>query len=242
MPLPITPVPPFPNVPALPGVPTLPGPLSSVQNNIVLVTSDVNTVLNILNQPPQWGIFNSDGSPAFGAVAEGFATILAPSQSIAEEEFRLDHRISTAPQEQGAFLSYNKVSTPFQAKVSYVVSGTSAQRGIFLAQVLAVQNQINFFTLVMPEYQYPSCDVVHHDYRRDARRGVSMFIVDIWVEQVRVSGTAAYSNTQNPASANPVNGGTVQPQTPTAAQSSAGVSVTMAVQGGNTFTDDPNPP
>lgn len=220
MPLPFTPVPLFPNVPFAPGVPPLPGP-AQVQNNIVLITADVYTVMGLLDQP-QWGIFNSDGSPAFGAVTEGFATILMPTQSISEEEFRLDHRISTAPQEQGAFLSYNKVSTPFQAKVSYVVSGPAALRGMFLAQVLAVQNQINFFTLVMPEYQYPSCDVVHHDFRRDARRGVSMFVVDIWVEEIRVSGTAAYSNTQNPASSNPVNGGTVQPQVPTSAQQAAG--------------------
>lgn len=245
MPLPFTPVPPFPNVPFAPGVPPLPGP-AQVQNNIVLLVSDAFTVIGLLAQP-QWGIFNSNGTPAFAAAATGLAAVLAPNQSISEEEYRQDHRISTAPQERGAFLSYNKVATPWQAKVSYVVSGTAAQRGAFLAQVQALQTlpagTANLYTLVMPEYTYPSCDIVHHDFRRDARRGVSMFIVDIWVEQVRVSGTAAYSNTQNPASADAVNGGTVQPQTPTAAQTTAGAPVmaTSEAEAVKQFSSLPQP-
>ncbi len=230
MPLPILPVPPFPNVPPFPGVPPLAGPLQII-NNIALVTADVLVVMNLLEQP-QWGLFNSDGSPAFGIVTAGGANILAPSQSIGGEEFRLDHRISTAPQEEGAFVSYNKVSTPFQAKVTYVISGPPAQRTAFLAQVIQMQNAINFLTLLMPEYSYSYCDIIHHDYRREARRGVSMFMVDIWVEEIRVTGTAAYSNTQNPASANPANGGTVQPQAATPAQTSVSTLSNPAVDDG----------
>jgi hypothetical protein len=225
----------YPNVPAAPGVPTLAGPVQA-QNNIVLLVSDAYVVSNLLS-PPQWGLFTSSGAAAFGAVTSGIATVLNPSQSTQEVEFRQDHRISTAPQEQGAFLSYNKVSTPWQGKVSYVVSGTIAQRQAFLAQVQALQTlpagTAALLTLVMPEYTYPSCDIIHHDFRREAHRGVSMFIVDVWVEQVRVSGTAAYSNTQNPASADSTNGGTVQPQTPTASQGTVGL--TMQIDGDTTI-------
>jgi len=76
-------------------------------------------------------------------------------------------------------------------------------------------------SLVMPEYAYPSCTVVHHDFRRTARNGVSMFAVDIWVEEVRITGTSAYSNTAAPSGASPINIGTVQPQEPTSAQTNA---------------------
>lgn len=232
MPLPFTPVPLFPNVPFAPGVPPLPGPIQA-QNNIVLVSADVYSAIQRF-LPIQWGLFTQSGAPAFSllpgltgaaasAVSAAIQLIGGGGQSVGEVEFRLDHRISTAPQEQGAFLSYNKVSTPFQGKVAYNVSGiTAAQRGLFLSNVLQMQQSLTLLSLVMPEYTYPSCNVVHHDFRRDARRGVSMFVVDVWVEEIRVSGTAAYSNTQNPASANPVNGGTVQPQTPTPAQTTAG--------------------
>jgi hypothetical protein len=188
---------------------------------VVQLTADapaVLTALGILSRP-QWGLFTPTGQPAFAAASSGLASVLTglltgPGQSTGDIEFRLDHRISTAPQEQGAFLSYNKVSTPFAGRVTYIVSGTQSQRTEFLGQVFALQNSLTLLTLVMPEFSYPSCTVTHHDFKRSARNGLTMISVDIWVEEVRITGTAAFSNTATPSAAGTTSGGTVQPQTP----------------------------
>ena len=229
MAIPVTPKPQFPNVPLAPGVPPIPRPnaLAQTQNNIVLLAADA-AILLALFIGPQWGLF-LNGAPAFesipgiGGIAGGTVNALAQllgasSLSVGQIEYRLDYRISTAPQEEGAFLSYNKVSTPFQAKVTYILGGIAAARGAFLTAVQNYQASLTLLSLVMPEKTYPSCNVVHHDYRRSARNGVSMLIVDIWVEEVRVTGTAAFSDTATPAGADQLNGGTVQPQPATPGQ------------------------
>lgn len=226
MPIPVTPKPKYPNVPTAPGIPPMQR-ANSIQATVVGVAQDAQSVLQVLGLlgGPQWGLFTATGYPAFGAASSGIASALTnlltgSAVSIGDIEYRLDHRIATAPQEQGAFLSYNKVSTPFNGRVTYIVSGQPAQRAAFLAQVASVQADTSLLTLVMPEYSYPSCNVVHNDLRRSAKQGVTMFMVDIWVEEVRVTGTSAFSNTQSPNTAGQVNGGTVQPQAPTPAQKS----------------------
>ena len=233
MAIPITPKPAFPDVPLAPGVPPVPR-LPGVQipsANFTLAVSDAAGIVSLF-AGPQWGLFTSDGAPAFSALSGlgltgalgGIITAVVTSaaqlagiagQSIGSAEFRNDNRISTAPQEEGAFLSYNKVSSPFNARVTYIISGIAAARGFFLAACKAMLNSLQLLTFVMPEYSWPSCNMIHYDLRRSARDGVTMFAVDIWVEEVRVTGTAAFSNTQAPAGAAGVNGGTVQPAAPT---------------------------
>lgn len=229
MAIPVTPKPAFPNVPLAPGVPPIPrlSALVQAQNNLVLLAADAASVVALF-VGPQWGLF-LNGAPAFesipgisgiaGGTVNALAQLLgASSLSVGQIEYRLDYRISTAPQEEGAFLSYNKVSTPFQAKVTYILGGIAAARGAFLTALQNMQASLTLLSLIMPEKTYPSCNIVHSDYRRSARNGVSMLIVDIWVEEVRVTGTAAFSDTATPAGADQLNGGTVQPQSPTPGQ------------------------
>jgi Dit-like tail protein len=226
MAIPVTPKPAIPNVPNVPGVPILRGGGVGGLATIPLLVADAANVLSLLSGP-QWGLFTASGAPAFSAIP-GVGGILASAVrlagggglSVGDMEYRLDYRISTAPQEQGAFLSYNKVSTPFQGKVTYVISGLGSARGAFFAAIQQMQASLTLLALVMPEYTYPSCTITHSDFRRSAKEGASMIPVDIWVEEVRITGTAAYSSTQTPAGANQVNGGTVQPQVPTPAQTS----------------------
>jgi hypothetical protein len=207
------------DVPQAPGVPPLLNQIAGVQNTVVLLVADALEVVGLF-QTPQWGLFTQTGQPAFGQGSTGIIAAvlqaLGPGgQSVGGIEYRVDHRISTAPQEQGAFLSYNKVATPWNGRVTYIIGGTQAQRGMFLASVVAAQAALTMFNLIMPEYSYPGCNVVHHDLRRTARNGITMFAVDIWVEQVRVTGTAPFTQTATPGGANQVNGGTVQPAQPT---------------------------
>lgn len=232
MPIPNTPKPAYPNVPQAAGVPTVPRKQGSATlSNIVLLAADAGSVVAALLQP-QWGLFTADGEPAFsvslipglGSIATAIVStvasgVIGTGLSTGEVEYRFDDRISTAPQEQGAFLSYNKVLNPFQGRVSYIVSGLPPQRGQFIATLQQYRSSLTLLSLVMPEYTFPSCNIVHGSIGpRSAAKGVSMFVAELWVEEVRITGTAAYSNTQMPGGANQVNGGTVQPQTPTPAQ------------------------
>jgi hypothetical protein len=231
MPIPNTPKPAIPNIPPAPGVPQLPGGgIGTGLSNVVLLGADLASVAQLF-QTPQWGLFTAAGVPAFSAlnvpgVAGVIATVISAAatgnlqggQSVGELEYSFDDRISTAPQEQGAFLSYNKVLNPFQGRVTYIVSGLQAQRAAFLALVQSYRQSLALLSLIMPEYTFPSCNIVRANIRRNAVKGVSMFAVDLTVEEVRITGTAAYSDTATPAGADQVNGGTVQPQTPTPAQ------------------------
>ncbi|MDN8883605.1 hypothetical protein Q0M56_13920, partial [Staphylococcus aureus] len=61
-------------------------------------------------------------------------------------------------------------------------------------------------------------NVVAYDTRREVRNGVTLLKVNTHLEEIRVTATAEFANTQNSASADPVSQGQVQPQTPTAEQ------------------------
>lgn len=217
MAIPPTPKPP-PTVPTAPGVPAL-NRVAAAQNNIGLLLADAAQIANLFAQP-QWGLFTQDGGPLFpgfsatpiiNAIASGVGLA---NTSVGEEAYRREYRISTAPQEHGAFLSYNKVQMPFDGRVSYIVSGLAEARAFFLQQLETAAAALDLYALVMPEMVYPSVNIIHHDFRRRASRGLQMLEVDIWVEEVRVTGTAQFSNgtTKTPSGADPFNAGQLQVQ------------------------------
>jgi hypothetical protein len=229
MALPITPKPTYPNIPNVPGSPTVLRQIAQAQNTAVLLVADAAAVLNLFGAS-QWGLFTQSGAPAFSAGSPGLAgaiinVLTGNALSLGSFEYRSDMQIATAPQEEGAFTSYNKVALPYQARVTYTVSGSSAQRAGFLAAVQAAEASLTLYTLASPEILYANCNIIHVDYRRTARSGVTMLSVDIWVEEVRVSGVAAFSNAASPGGSTTVNAGTVQPQVATPQQASAGAGV-----------------
>ncbi|WP_432778201.1 hypothetical protein QZL74_14590 [Burkholderia gladioli pv. alliicola] len=207
MPLPNLPVPDLPNVPPLPGVPPLPrAPGESLGSfAISTVLSDaVDFLQSILR--PQWGIFDSRGVP------------VAPADTALSIEYRGDSRISGYPQEEGGFAAYNKVQVPYQARVQLVCAKSEAARQEFLAQIEAAKQSTMLFRVVTPDATYENANVIAYDYRRTSRAGVTLLVVEVFVEEVRETAVAQYANTQNPASQGATNLGQVQGQTPTAGQ------------------------
>ncbi len=223
MPIPNTPVPQYPNVPQSPGVPPLLRSVNRVNNVAVQLVSDAANIASLF-LGPQWGLFLG-GQPAFSGVSSGLlGNVLSyvgfGGIFVGELAILAQSQISTAPQEQGAFVSYDKVTVPFSGRVGYIVTGPDATLNNFLQQADSYRTGTTILDLVMPEGTFPSVNVIHYDLRRSAQSGVTMVKVDVWVEQIRISATAAYSNqaTATPDGANPQNGGGVQAQTPTAAQ------------------------
>lgn len=199
MPIPPTPHPAFPDVPVAPGVPPVLRAASAAAAVLpVLLLADGPAALQRF-APPQWGIYFSDGTPALIA------------DSVLDVEWRQEYRIANAPQEQGAFTSYNKVQLPFDARVTFAQGGTQADRSEFLQELLQAAASLDLLNLVTPEIIYVGVNIVHHGYRRMARHGVSLMGIEVWLEQVRVSGTVQFAsgNTGSPSGANAVNIGGV---------------------------------
>lgn len=222
MAIPVTSVPAFPNVPRAPGVPPMLRQVGAVQSTVILVASDAVQILRLFS-PAQWGLVSEGGVPLF----EG-ANFLGV-------EARKDWRIPDYPIEKGSFESYNKVETPFEGKVTLAVGDDSllpglpnlpaiggfgglsgsalSRRTAFLTAVETACASLTLYTLLTPEKPYPSLNLVHYDYRRIAQQGVTLLAVDIFVQEVRTTATATFSNVKSPEAASPVNGGQVQPST-----------------------------
>lgn len=207
MPMPDIEVPEYPDVPDMPGVPpVLRNPLADPGRLIPqLLSGDVIGILDDVLRPV-WGIFDETGAPM--AVADTATTL----------EFRADSRVPDYPQEEGAFESYNKVQLPYEARVQLVCGRSVADRAAFLGAIEAAKQSTMLFNVVTPEGVYANANVVAYDTRREVRNGVTLLKVNTHLEEIRVTATAEFANTQNSASADPVSRGQVQPQTPTAEQ------------------------
>jgi len=227
MALPNTVKPAFPDIPQVSGAPNVVRAVGSGQSTVVAVLADAARIARLFF-PPQWGLYTIEGSPVLTAHASLSPTNLISSinslvsvnglsslfsgdaASVRSVEFRREKRISTAPQEEGAFMSYNKVSEPFQARVTYLQGGSDDDRNSFLQQVNQALNALTLFMLVMPDFTYPNVNVVGYEYQRTSRRGMTLLQVEVMVEQVRVVGSAQFTQTETPAGANTTNTGTVQ--------------------------------
>lgn len=221
MAMPVIPMPPYPNVPRTAGVPTVAREPGFSFGTVGLLLADVAQVVGLFSGP-KWGLYDSGGNPVIVSnsldIPSGLgitsALLGGGTPPVVGLEFAQDNAISSAPQEQGAFVSYNKVSQPFRARIGFVQAGTEANRTAFVQSVRAAQASLELYTLVMPEFTFQSVNVIHHDFRRSQRHGVTMLVIDVWVEQVRVVGTSQFSSTTtaSPSGANPANVGAVQPE------------------------------
>jgi len=147
----------------------------------------------------QWGIYDMSGAPVLTA------------SSVAGMEYARDWRVSNYPQEQGAFASYNKVKTPFTAKVTFLVGGDAGFRAAFLNQAEAAVASLNLVSVVTPEIQYASANLTHLGYRRTSKNGVTMLTVEIWCEEIIVISGTTSAPTASPNGANPTNNGITPP-------------------------------
>src|ERR1700692_2719036 len=127
----------MPNVPNVPGVP----PLSSYAANAVTLLA-VDLVASVLGAfAPQWGIF-LNGSPVVVA------------DSVISVGYKQGWRIADYPIEGGGFASYDKVDTPYDARVRFSTGGSDANRQALLDSVAAIAGSTQVFDVVTPETVY----------------------------------------------------------------------------------------
>lgn len=216
----------YPDVPKANGVPPVLRQAGAVVNTVVLLAADAKTLLQGLFGGPQWGIF----TPAGAAALVG--------DSVVGVDFRSEWRVSDYPMEQGAFAAYDKVTEPFDVRVTFsnsgqgsilgsilsggligsMISGSNpgvSNRSRFLAELDQAADGLNLYTVVTPEFSYLNCTITHYDYRRESHKGASLIEIDVWLRQIRQ--VASKSFTTNPATASS-----------TASGSSAGTSTANA--------------
>lgn len=133
---------------------------------------------------PQWGIFSGTG----GAILE--------SNSVLAVEYARDYNVSDYPQEQGAFQSYNKVTIPYLAKVTFVITDTRQQ---FLGAVEAAVRSLQLVSVITPEVSYSSANLTHYDYRRQ-KQNINLIDVTVWCREIRVAGQTQQTNAGTGAS------------------------------------------
>ena len=149
-----------------------------------------------------WGLFTDDGTP------------LVQADMVLSVEFQGDAHISSYPQQDGAFMSYNKVQVPNQIKLTYGVANSNDARSALVNALDVAKRSLTLYMLAMPEYSYPSVNVIHYAFRRTAKQGARLLQVDVFCEEVRIlgrqyvrfgksinsAGTAAQGNLQPAAS------------------------------------------
>jgi hypothetical protein len=197
----------FPDVPNVLGVPALARDPTAAIQNIVLLMQDAPISFGA-PLGDQWGIF-LNGAPVVQA------------DCVVSFSYKQDWAIADYQVEQGGFESYDKVERPFDVRVRYSAGGDDANRQALLDSIAAIADDLNFYDVATPETTYSSANVQHYDYARTAVNGVGLLTVDVWLLEVRQTGTTTASGTatassgsitspQDASATSPVADGTVQ--------------------------------
>lgn len=207
MSLPVIAVPLFPNIPIALGVPPLARSLffpPTPTPPAMLADAPQVTVEAQTNNSTggQWGIFSSQGAQVVAV------------DNVVSVEWKGEYRIADYPIEEGGFESYNKVKVPYDARLVLSRGGIDADRTDFLDSLETILASLELYTVTTPEKTYQNANVVHVDYDRSAKKGAGLISADVWVQEVRVAVAPAFSSTQQPSGADPVNSGTVQAEQP----------------------------
>lgn len=197
----------YPNVPDAPGVP----PVNRDPN--APTSGDLSgSFSESKGGTPQdrWGIYSDAGR------------LVLEVDSVVALGFVKDFSIASHPTEQGGFQSYNKVENPYDARLQVVKSGPLAERSAFFDALESLASSLDLYTVVMPEKVYTSANIVHVDFDRAADRGAGMALANIYLQQVRVTATAEFTDTRSENGAAVRDGGAVQARQPTDVEARAG--------------------
>lgn len=195
----------FPNVPNVPGVPPL------LRNPNLAATAAsllVNQAIRFLVAPfsAQWGIYQG-GSP------------IVVADSVVSFGYKQAWAIADYPVEEGAFETYDKVETPFNARIRFASGGSTGARQALLDSIDAIAGNLELYDVVTPEAVYTNVNVASYEYHRD-NKNVGLLVVDVMLLEIRVTAVASFANTKSPNAAGAKNGGMVNPTAATPTQQS----------------------
>jgi hypothetical protein len=201
----------FPNIPASAGAPSVIATVDEVIFDVVLAVADALILINALTATRKWGLFSTDGSlPDI------------TGDTIVTFDFSQDARILSYPTELGSFNSYNKVRQPIEMKLEIAVAKTAANRALLTTNLNRALLSTGTYNMRAPDHRIPICNVKHFSYSRSAQKGgASMIVFEVWVEEVRLSASATFSNPKDPAASTMQTNNQSTASQPTATQSNA---------------------
>lgn len=190
------------------------GVASMVANSVSLPSSGIPSLLHPPTEASPTRIFTADDFPFQYDTLKVWGIYLRKklvleADSVVSFDYKKDWRVAEYPQEEGAFQSYNKVQTPFDVRLRLTKGGTDEDRAAFFEALDKAQASLDLYDIVTPERTYSSASIEHVDYRRSASEGMGLITADVWLKEIRVSATIAFSKTAQPSGADAVHVGTV---------------------------------
>ncbi|HFW4265291.1 TPA: phage baseplate protein [Salmonella enterica subsp. diarizonae serovar 61:r:-] len=162
------------------------------------------------------GLINSVLAPSFGIYyASGKDQGKQPftPDSFVVVEVGAEASVSTAPVEQGAYTTFNKIQRPPELHVTFTVEGWTAFSG-------AIPNLTNFSTtsrsnvleilekmrttaglydIETPDKTWTSCDLVKYDYRTRSNNGPTLLTVTAVFQTIQKTGEVSVGSTDKKA-------------------------------------------
>lgn len=171
------------------GIPALLNKVVGITNTVTLLGADAVKVMGLF-PAPLWGIYDSDLQKP----------IIEPDSIIAFD-LKREWRLPDYPQEQGAFQRYNKVATPYDARVTMTKGGTDDDRMKFLQKLEEVANSLDTYAILTPGKTFMNANIHHYDYRRTAIKGLTLLTIDVWLTEIRLDSVKTTPTTKDASGA-----------------------------------------
>lgn len=213
--MPLIPLPKIPNVLGAPIVKRVLG-LTNEVNYLVarlLIAKALleSLFLDIFGQ--QWTIVGLDGSQII-------------PDSVISFEYRNEAKVSDYPVDPNSFSNYNKVASPFDIRLVMTCGGKGEMtREAFIAALDGMLASTDLWLITTPDQTYQNVNMIHYDFKREAKSGVTLLTVECWFTEIRQTASATTKKTQTASGADSKSLSMVTTSTPSSsvAQSATGV-------------------
>ncbi len=194
----------YPIVPNLPGVPALLRDAATIADSATFGLLGISDALSDLigSEPIKWGVFYGSGEA------------LAEADSIISFDYSNGAKVSNYPIEQGAFASYNKVNSPYDAKITMTCGGSEERRSAFIFALDYAADSLDRFSILTPEKSYFNANIERFDYRRTATNGAGIIVAELYLIEVPETATATFSDPKDIGAVDPKARGQIQPAVP----------------------------
>ncbi len=178
----------FPN---LPGIPPL-----KINPTVAAAAGTLAAPLinNLLDKAKRgWGVFLMTDLSG--------KDVISPD-SYLSVDFHNESNVPMYPIEQGAFDSYNKVSTPMIVTVKVakgakmgLLTGGASDLSSFLATLKSIQDDKNLYAVVTPEETFKNLNLRAYSYKRETSNGAAMILAELnFVEIMQTQTVIAYGS------------------------------------------------
>lgn len=180
------------------GLPTLKGGLSIAAG--VLLSGGLGGITGIQDTKRVYALANPDDD-----------SIVLQWDSCLNFDYHNESNISDAPQEEGAFISYNKVATPFTIRTRATTTKPET-RSQFLKDCEDFLDDLKLYKFITPNGVYNDVNLISIDYHRGSDAGFSMISVDFVFREVRINKESRYESSKEPSGEKQKSSGQVTPK------------------------------